>query len=171
MIALGEGWVVENGQFIHACGPEVRGPLCNGGACCDCGARVPRRVRLFRAWLVRTFRPIERLQLARPPENGVTDPSAQRCLEEPLASLRHQRGELADAKSGASSLLPSVRGRSSARARKRFAGSGRLLQDETTGPSAESRSPEQGSRAAFRPSAFDCVGRLLPPFQRWAALP
>ena len=53
MIKLGEGWVVENGRFFHACGPEVVGPLCSGHARCDCGAHVPRRVRLFRAWFAR----------------------------------------------------------------------------------------------------------------------
>ena len=53
MIKLGEAWVVEDGRFFHACGPEVRCPLCNGHARCDCGAHVPRRVQLFRAWFTR----------------------------------------------------------------------------------------------------------------------
>ena len=61
MIKLDEGWFVEDGRFFHACGPEVRGRLCNGDARCDCGACVPRCVRLFRAWWIESGpRPRER---------------------------------------------------------------------------------------------------------------
>ena len=99
MITLGEGWVVENGQLIHACGPEVRGSLCSGRARCDCGARVPRRVRLFSAWWA-TLPSFDRASATRATsrEGCDRDPPAQRPLEELLASLRHDRGELADAK-------------------------------------------------------------------------
>jgi len=57
MIWFGEGWLVENGRFFHACGPDLRIPLRDDRALCDCGVQVPRRVTLFRAWLSGDRRP------------------------------------------------------------------------------------------------------------------
>jgi hypothetical protein len=49
MIRFGEGWTLEHGTLVHACRPGRRFLLI--GSHCECGAHVPRRVRLFWAWL------------------------------------------------------------------------------------------------------------------------
>ena len=51
MIKLGEGWAVADHRIFHVCGPGARTDLAGGQTSCDCGMLVPRRVRLFRAWL------------------------------------------------------------------------------------------------------------------------
>jgi hypothetical protein len=56
MVKLGEGWSLDGGRVFHLCGPGLRGHLSRDQIACDCGVRVPRRVRLFRSWLSRDRR-------------------------------------------------------------------------------------------------------------------
>ena len=78
MIQFGEGWVVRDGQFFHVCRSGKRVLLRGRGVLCDCGALVPRRVRLFRAWLSRVSPPPPAVRpeqpSARPADGSLTPP-------------------------------------------------------------------------------------------------
>ena len=50
MIWFGEGWTVEDGRIVHACSPDVR-VFVDQRPACDCGATLPRSLRLFQDWL------------------------------------------------------------------------------------------------------------------------
>ena len=50
MILFGDSWMMEDSRVYHACGPDLFHHW-TGGARCDCGSAVPRRVRSFYRWM------------------------------------------------------------------------------------------------------------------------
>src|SRR5262245_55290524 len=68
VITFGDGWVVEHGRMLDACGRDVRSRLGGSAAACTCEAPVPLRVRLFGARFLRQG--LEAPPLPPRPNNG-----------------------------------------------------------------------------------------------------
>jgi hypothetical protein len=84
MIRFGEGWSVDHGRLVHMCRPGTRTLLIDDCVRCDCGAQVPRRVSLFRAWQ----------STKHPPGGGVLAPQPLECDEVPLCNVERDADPL-----------------------------------------------------------------------------